>query len=439
MEVAFADGGGAGDEGAVGDGFGEGGEPAGLLHDGGGAHGGFGGLGVFDLSGFEGGGVVVDDAEVGEAEVLHGAGGGTDVAGVAGADEDDGEAGAICCGEHGSIVCMELQCGLGWGAGKIEVAYLPLKERPMSTAVTAHAEQLEAAAKAAGLTLTAAEAGTDFAGVPTTRTTVALAADLSKTHLLELSEGFDSSDPKFADEIKTFFGELALRLRNPDPNFYLTLLGLPLSFGQFAWPFHGSTSGADTYIVHGEVHLATGEDAALHAKVSAALTQTFAEVVSALEQPFAEGFIFNAVRKTLDQGQLELVKSGNRQPVPVTTRYYSLKRKEFIFNDTDEAARKKYLQGKVYWLSGVLGAGAPVWVADPRDAQYLNTTAEELKKNVAALASEGFIELSEGGAWAAVTDKLRGLSGQYEAEVQEALTFIKPSFNEDMRGGHTNM
>ena len=316
----------------------------------------------------------------------------------------------------------------GRGAGKIEVAYLPLKERPMSIAVTAHAEQLEAAAKAAGLTLTAAEAGTDFAGAPTTRTIVALVADPSKTHLLELSEGFDGSNPKFAAELATFFGELALRLRNPDPNFYLTLLGLPLSFGQFAWPFHGSTSGADTYIVHGEVHLATGEDAALHAKVSAALTQTF-----------AEGFIFNAVRKTLDQGQLELVKSGNRQPVPVTTRYYSLKRKEFIFNDTDEAARKKYLQGKVYWLSGVLGAGAPVWVADPRDAQYLNTTAEELKKNVAALASEGLIELSEGGAWAAVTDKLRGLSGQYEAEVQEALTFIKPSFNEDMRGGHTNM
>ena len=52
---------------------------------------------------------------------------------------------------------------------------------------------------------------------------------------------------------------------------------------------------------------------------------------------------------------------------------------------------------------------------------------------------EGLIELSEGGEWAAVTDALRALSPQYEAEVQEALTFIKPSFNEDMRGGHTNM
>jgi hypothetical protein len=309
----------------------------------------------------------------------------------------------------------------------------------MSIAVTAHAEQLEAAAKAAGLVLTASEPGTDFAGAATTRTVVTLASDPSKTHLLELSEGFDSSEAKYAPELATFFAELAQRLRNPVPEFYLTMLGLPLAFGKFAWPFHGSTSGADTFIVHGEVWLEGGVTRELHAKVSASMTQTFATVVSALEQPFAEGFIFNAVRKTLDQGQLELVKSGNRQPVPVTTRYYSMKQRVFIFNDASEAQRLEFLKGKVYWGSGVLGAGQPVWVADPRDAQYLNTTVEELAKSAAVLAKDGFVELGEGGAWAAVTDKLRGMSAQYEAEVQEALAFIKPSFNEDMRGGHTNM
>ena len=309
----------------------------------------------------------------------------------------------------------------------------------MSTAVTAHAEQMETAAKAFGLVLTASEPGVDFSGVPTTRTIITLAADPSKTHLLELSEGFDSSDPSFAATLKTFFAEAAQRLRNPDPNFHLTLLGLPLSFGKFAWPFHGSTSGADTFIVHGEVHLATGEDSPLHAKVSAALTQTFAEVVVAKEQPFAEGFIFNAVRKTLDQGQLELVKSGNRQPVPVTTRYYSVKQQRFIFNDTNKQQRHDFLKGKVFWLSGTLGAGMPVWIADPRDAQYLNTTVEELKATAKKLADEGFVELGEAGEWAAVTDLLRGLHNQYEVEVQEALNFIKPHFNEDMRGGHTNM
>ena len=32
-----------------------------------------------------------------------------------------------------------------------------------------------------------------------------------------------------------------------------------------------------------------------------------------------------------------------------------------------------------------------------------------------------------------------GHRSQYVAEVAAALAFIKPTFNEDMRGGHTNM
>ena len=309
----------------------------------------------------------------------------------------------------------------------------------MSTAINAPAAHLEAAAKAAGLTLTAIEPGTDFSGTPTTRATVALASDPSKTQTVELSEAFDASNPKFAAELATFFAEAALRLRNPHPDAYLTLHGLPLTFRKFAWPFHGSTSGADTYIVHGEIHLADGKESLLHAKVSAALTQTFAEVVAALEQPFAEGFITNAVRKTLDQGQLELVKSGNRQPVPVTTRYYSMKQQRFIFNDTNEKQRHDYLAAKVFWLSHVLGGGAPVWITDPRDAQYLNTTTAELKKTAALLVQEGLVLLEGDGEWASATDTLRNQEDKYRAELEEALVFIKPSFNEDMRAGHTNM
>jgi len=309
----------------------------------------------------------------------------------------------------------------------------------MSTATTAPAAQLEAFAKAAGLTLTAVEPGTDFSGNPTTRTTVALASDPSKTQTVELTGAFDAANPKFSAELATFFAEAAQRLRNPHPDAHLTLHGLPLTFKKFAWPFHGSTSGADTYIVHGEIHLADGKESLLHAKVSASLTQTFAEVVVALEQPFAEGFITNAVRKTLDQGQLELVKSGNRQPVPVTTRYYSVKQQRFIFNDTNEKQRHDYLAAKVFWLSHVLGGGAPIWISDPRDAQYLNTTTAELKKTAATLAQEGLVLVEGDGEWATATDTLRNQEDKYRAEVEEALIFIKPSFNEDMRAGHTNM
>jgi hypothetical protein len=309
----------------------------------------------------------------------------------------------------------------------------------MSTATQTPSPALEAAAHNAGLALTAIEPGTDFAGAPTTRAVVALAADQTKQQILELSEAFDAADPKFAAELAVYFRETAQRLGNPRPDVYLTLHGLPLSFGSFAWPFHGSTSGADTFIVHGDVRLEDGRGSDLHAKISASLTQTFATVVLALEQPFAEGFIYNAVRKTLDQGQLELVKSGNRQPVPVTTRYYSMKQQVFIFNDTTEKQRHAYLAAKVFWLSHILGSGAPVWLTDPRDAQYLNTNVADLKTTAAALATEGLILLDETGNWATTTDTLRNQEDAYRATVAEALDFIKPTFNEDMRGGHTNM
>lgn len=307
----------------------------------------------------------------------------------------------------------------------------------MTFSSAAPAAQLDALARVHGLTLTPAEPGTDFSGNPTVRATMALAAEPTRNLSLELSERFDASDPKFTAELNTFFAETAERLRNPRPECYFSLLGLPLSFNSFSWPFHASTSGADTFIVHGQINLETGGESILHAKISASMTRTFAEIVAALEQPFAEGFIYNAVRKTVDQGQLELVKSGNRQPVPVTTRYHSAKQNRFIFNDTTEEQRRHFLAGKIYWLSGVLGNGAPVWITDPRDAQYLNTTTAELAKSASALAGEGL--LSVNGDWASATEKLNEQRERFEAEVEEGLKFIKPSFNEDMRAGHTNM
>jgi hypothetical protein len=301
------------------------------------------------------------------------------------------------------------------------------------------AAQVEAAAKVAGLVVASSEVGHDFLGLPTTRFKLALVEDAAKTQVLELSNKFDFSRADMLAEVAVYLAETAKRLKNPRPDCYLTLHGLPLSFDKFTWPFHASNSGADTFLVHGEVRLEDGEQSPLHAKIAASMTVTFAEIVKAPEQPFAESFIYNAVRKTMDQGQLELVKSGNRQPVPVTTRYYSPWQKRFNFNDTKEPQRQEYLAAKVFWLSGVLGEGKPVWLMDPRDAQYLNTTVAELNKSAHALAGEGLIRFAADTEFATPTEALMGHRSQYVAEVAQALAFIKPTFNEDMRGGHTNM
>ena len=310
----------------------------------------------------------------------------------------------------------------------------------MSTvAQTALASQVEAAAKAAGLVVVSVEDGKDFSGGPTARFTLGLASNPAKKQTLELSAGFDFSQGPLKGVVESYMQESATRLKNPRPDCYLTLHGIPLSFGKFEWPFHASTSGADTFIVHGEARLEDGTESVLHAKVSASMTRTFAEVVPALEQPFAESFIYNAIRKTTDQGQVELVKSGNRQPVPVTTRYYSTKQKRFIFNDTTESQRMEFLAAKVFWLSGILGGGEPVWVTDPRDAQYLNTTVEDLRKVSQAVAHEGILRLAADTDFATPTEALMGHRDGYLQELDAALKFLKPSFNEDMRAGHTNM
>ena len=299
--------------------------------------------------------------------------------------------------------------------------------------------QVAAAASAVGLQIQSSEPSTSFDGTPTTKFALTLAADSSRATQLELSQAFDAANPEFSAQLALFLGETAKRLLNPRPNTFLTLGGIPLSFDNFAWPFHESTAGADTSLVHGRINLEDGTPSILHAKIAAAMTVTFREVVRAPEQPFAESFILNAVRKTLDQGQLELVKSGNRQPVPVTTRFYSSKQNKFIFNDTTEPERRAFLAAKTFWLSGVLGQQQPVWLLDPRDAQYLNTTVEDLRSSANALVQEGLIALSNDAAYGTPTPALMDRKPRYDAELADALLFIKPSFNEDMRAGHTNM
>lgn len=305
------------------------------------------------------------------------------------------------------------------------------------------AVQVESAARAAGLVVVSSEPGEKYSGGATAKFMLALAGDsapaAAKTQLLEVSAAFEFGRADLRDGVKAYMAEVAKRLKNPRPDCYMTLHGLPLSFGRFGWPFHESTSGADTSLVHGEVRLEDGGENVLHAKIAASMTVTFREIVAAPEQPFAESFIYNAVRKTMDQGQLELVKSGNRQPVPLTTRYYSARQKKFVFNDTSEEQRKGFLAAKIYWLSGVLGAGGPVWLTDPRDAQYLNTTVEELQGTAEALVGNGLLRRVAEGDYGVPAPKLMERRETYSAELARALDSIKPAFNEEMRGGLTNM
>src|SRR5437868_13763939 len=309
----------------------------------------------------------------------------------------------------------------------------------MPTASHSISHLIQELAAKANLTVAGAGAGTDFTGAPTAKLQLKSAGGTS--HSIETSEALSAEIEKresLGEELKTYLQMLAKRMQTPRPDVFVTLHGLPLSMQQFSWPYHRSTSGADSFILHGIAQLAEPANL-LHAKVAASLTVTFAEVLPALEQPYAEGVTFNAIRKTLDLGQLELLKSGNRQPVPVSTRYYSFRQQRSIFSETNQRQRTEFVRAKVFWTSARPREGKLCWIADPYDAQYLDCSAEALRNCARELAHEGWLMLDSSGEYAIASARLVAQTDEFVRQMESALALLKPKFNEEMRAGHTNM
>ena len=210
---------------------------------------------------------------------------------------------------------------------------------------------------------------------------------------------------------------------------FMTLCGLPVTIAM-EWPFHAATAGSDFHVIHGRMTLADGSG--LHADISVQITQVIREALPSLDRADAEPAVVNAVRKDLDRKQLELIKSGKRQPVPVSSRHYDFKRKQLIFSQATDEAITAFLRRKVYWLSKLAG-GAEVRVAEPLDLLYLNTTAEHLLDLAKReLMGPGLITLGKG--WAAPTAKLLAFAPQIEHEMQEALHALEEKHRYEREG-----
>jgi hypothetical protein len=183
----------------------------------------------------------------------------------------------------------------------------------------------------------------------------------------------------------------------------VTLHGFPVNI-ELQWPFHRSAGGSDWYVVHGTVHLADGGP--LHADIALNLAQTIKEVLPSLDGELAFWVAINTARKALDQKQLELLKSGKRQPVSVSSRSYSIRHGHFTFWHVVQERVQEFVARKVFWLSG--RAREPVRISDPCDAQYLGAADPNMMDRLTAsaqeLATRGMLELT--GDYARATDNL---------------------------------
>src|ERR1700686_888411 len=150
-----------------------------------------------------------------------------------------------------------------------------------------------------------------------------------------------------------------------DKKIWVTLKGLPLTI-RLDWPFHRSTSGADFWVLHGDIRLEGSEG--LHAPVAVNLSATVREVMASLEARDAEAPVINALRKEVDRKQIEFVKSGKLKPVAFSSRHYDFKRGKWVFGKASDEAIAEFLERKVYWGTRLSGQER-VWIGDPTEAQ----------------------------------------------------------------------
>jgi len=189
---------------------------------------------------------------------------------------------------------------------------------------------------------------------------------------------------------------------------WVTLTGLPLSI-RLEWPFHQSTSGADFWVLHGDIRLEGSEG--LHALVSVNLSQTMKEIMPSLEPKDAEAPVINALRKEVDRRQIEFLKSGKLLPVAFSSRHHDFKRQQWIFGKATDEVMAEFIERKVFWQTKLVSNR--VWLADPAEAQYVQTTPVHLLEIASRLvAAQGLLRID--GEFAEATQGLMNQSERFE-------------------------
>jgi len=201
---------------------------------------------------------------------------------------------------------------------------------------------------------------------------------------------------------------------------YVTLSGLPVRM-ELEWPFHASQSGADWFSLHGRLWLDDG--GVLYADVAINLTQTIKEALPSLQPEVTEPVVVNALRKELDVRQLELLKSGKRQPVAVSSRHFNFKTRQLVFASASQEQIAELLRRKAYWTAVRHSAESRAWLADPYDALYCNVQTEQLLQSARQLAAAGLVRLE--GEQAEAMPALLEQKQQIEGEMRAALAALE--------------
>ena len=169
--------------------------------------------------------------------------------------------------------------------------------------------------------------------------------------------------------------------------------------------------------MHADIRLENSDG--LHAPVAVNLSATVREVLPSLEPEDAEAPVINALRKEVDRRQIEFLKSGKLLPVAFSSRHYDFKRAKWVFGKASDEAIAELLERKVFWQARLSGE-TRVWVADPVEAQYLQTSTGHLLEVAERLvAAQGLMRID--GEFAEAMPSLMEQGKKFESARQTAL------------------
>src|ERR1035438_10066677 len=201
---------------------------------------------------------------------------------------------------------------------------------------------------------------------------------------------------------------------SPPKIIHVTRTGLPVSF-KFGWPFRRATSGADFDVLHAEITLENSEG--LRALVAVNLSATLREVLPSVEPKDTEGPIINALRKDIDNKQIEFLKSSKLVPLPFSSRHYDFKRNQWIFGKATDEEIAGLIERKVYWQTRLVGGD--VWLGDATEALYVQTTTDHIAEIAAGLAQQGLFTMAR--RYATAAPALMDQKNRFEQEMSESL------------------
>lgn len=200
----------------------------------------------------------------------------------------------------------------------------------------------------------------------------------------------------------------------PPKTIYVTRTGLPVSF-KFDWPFRRATSGADFDVLHAEITLENSENS--RALVAVNLSATLREVLPSLDPKDTEGPIVNALRKDIDNKQIEFLKSAKLVPLPFSSRHYDFKRNQWIFGKAADEEIARLIERKVYWQTSLVGGD--VWLGDATEALYVQTSTDHIAELAALLANQGLFTLAR--RYATALPALLDQHERFQKETSESL------------------